>query len=666
AESDNVYLDESELNAIYRLEITQERIKTEYPNLTSGQVRRKYESLLVVRDRFLVGAYTGLRVSDFSRIGEMNIDENYIQLRYNNNWGNLYKCLYPADLENLGTNANAYKLTAQGRRVYELKTNTVQDNYTDLKNFVQALHAPATTNYQYNLEKQFNVNSFLRTYAFDVITGNWDNYAGNTNNYYLYNDWQTGKINYLPYDVDNTYGIDWLGKDWGTRNVYNWPVNSANKYLITKLMAYPDYANRFTFYLNQIVAGAGSFAFQQTFIDNIKTQIETYVINDTYYTLDYGYTFGDFINSYTQAIGGHVDYGLKPYISTRNAQAVSQMQVNQVAPIISEKRHYPFRPVAGDTVFIKALVEDELTVVNPVLNYRYGQTATWLTTNMFDDGLHNDDASGDNIFGVALNPVSTKDTLYYYITCTDANNLTGREPRLYSDTLIIETPWAVSINEFMADNANVIADNYGEYDDWIELYNAGTTIVNQQLFLTDDFLKPDKWRITTPIANGFQIFWADDDEQQGSNHASFKLNATADKIAITEYTGKDFRFIDSLSYGVQTTNVSMGCYPDGAKPIVTLASVTPMFSNVVAATFYNEFKTIVHPNPVNNILYINASTPLSSLQVFDVTGRVLLEQKIQQSLHLIQLDVTNLPQGNYFIRLVGANGLANVKFCKQL
>ena len=31
AESDNVYLDESELNAIYRLEITQERLKTEYP-----------------------------------------------------------------------------------------------------------------------------------------------------------------------------------------------------------------------------------------------------------------------------------------------------------------------------------------------------------------------------------------------------------------------------------------------------------------------------------------------------------------------------------------------------------------------------------------------------------------------------------------------------------
>lgn len=80
AESDNVYLDENELSAIYHLEITEERIKAAYPNLTAGQVRRKSESLNIIRDRFLIGAYTGLRVSDFSRIGEMNIDDNYIRI----------------------------------------------------------------------------------------------------------------------------------------------------------------------------------------------------------------------------------------------------------------------------------------------------------------------------------------------------------------------------------------------------------------------------------------------------------------------------------------------------------------------------------------------------------------------------------------------------------
>lgn len=79
-DSDNVYLNEDELNAVYLLDITKERIKTEYPNLTAGQIRKKYNSLIIVRDRFLIGAYTGLRVSDFSRIKEMNIDENYIRI----------------------------------------------------------------------------------------------------------------------------------------------------------------------------------------------------------------------------------------------------------------------------------------------------------------------------------------------------------------------------------------------------------------------------------------------------------------------------------------------------------------------------------------------------------------------------------------------------------
>lgn len=76
AESDNIYLTEDELQKIYNLEITPELIKENFPTLTPRRVQQKYESLLVVRDRFLIGAYTGLRVSDFSRIGEMNIGEH--------------------------------------------------------------------------------------------------------------------------------------------------------------------------------------------------------------------------------------------------------------------------------------------------------------------------------------------------------------------------------------------------------------------------------------------------------------------------------------------------------------------------------------------------------------------------------------------------------------
>ena len=45
----------------------------------------------------------------------------------------------------------------------------------------------------------------------------------------------------------------------------------------------------------------------------------------------------------------------------------------------------------------------------------------------------------------------------------------------------------LAINEVMASNDNVIADADGDYEDWIEIYNYGTTPINLDGFgLSDD------------------------------------------------------------------------------------------------------------------------------------------------------------------------------------
>jgi hypothetical protein len=52
------------------------------------------------------------------------------------------------------------------------------------------------------------------------------------------------------------------------------------------------------------------------------------------------------------------------------------------------------------------------------------------------------------------------------------------------------------INEFMADNDGFIQDNFGEYDDWIEIYNAGPNTVNLGgMYLTDNLSDPTEWMI---------------------------------------------------------------------------------------------------------------------------------------------------------------------------
>jgi hypothetical protein len=56
------------------------------------------------------------------------------------------------------------------------------------------------------------------------------------------------------------------------------------------------------------------------------------------------------------------------------------------------------------------------------------------------------------------------------------------------------------INEFMADNTSTIQDEYSEYDDWFEIYNASDTAIDLGgMYLTDDLNNPTNWMIPVDI-----------------------------------------------------------------------------------------------------------------------------------------------------------------------
>ncbi len=78
--SDSVYLSSEELLKIFDLQLTPELIKLKYPNISRSNMLRKIESMKYCRDRFLIGAYTGLRISDFSRLKTQNISNGTIRI----------------------------------------------------------------------------------------------------------------------------------------------------------------------------------------------------------------------------------------------------------------------------------------------------------------------------------------------------------------------------------------------------------------------------------------------------------------------------------------------------------------------------------------------------------------------------------------------------------
>ncbi|MCP4347206.1 MAG: hypothetical protein GY795_16970 [Desulfobacterales bacterium] len=134
---------------------------------------------------------------------------------------------------------------------------------------------------------------------------------------------------------------------------------------------------------------------------------------------------------------------------------------------------------------------------------------------------------------------------------------------------------AVVINEFMADNASTIADQDGEYDDWIELYNTGDTEISLNgYYLTDDSADLTQWAfpdVSVP-AHGYLAIWTDSDEEQDGLHAGFKLSASGESIFLVDPAQQ---VADEVTFGEQTSDISTGRYPDGTGSFVTM---NPTFS----------------------------------------------------------------------------------------
>ena len=82
---DNIYLTVEELIKIHNLPITEELVNTHYKDIKPESLDKKIRTLELTRGRFLIGAFTALRVSDFSRIEELNIKNNFIRIRTDKN-----------------------------------------------------------------------------------------------------------------------------------------------------------------------------------------------------------------------------------------------------------------------------------------------------------------------------------------------------------------------------------------------------------------------------------------------------------------------------------------------------------------------------------------------------------------------------------------------------
>jgi hypothetical protein len=141
----------------------------------------------------------------------------------------------------------------------------------------------------------------------------------------------------------------------------------------------------------------------------------------------------------------------------------------------------------------------------------------------------------------------------------------------------------VYINEWMADNKSTLADPAdGDFDDWFELYNAGTTRVDLAGYRLNDRLHPTNSVVvpggTSIEAGAFLFVWADGQSGWiGSDlHVDFQLSAGGEAVALFLPNGT---LVDAVTFGAQQEDVGDGRWPDGAAAIYEMPISTPGTTN---------------------------------------------------------------------------------------
>jgi len=126
------------------------------------------------------------------------------------------------------------------------------------------------------------------------------------------------------------------------------------------------------------------------------------------------------------------------------------------------------------------------------------------------------------------------------------------------------------INEVMPSNVSVVVDNFGEYEPWIELYNADTVTIDLSEYrLSNDYQDPGRWAFpagTTIAADSRLLVWADGEAGEtdaGFLHADFRLNSVSGSVILARQWLGSPVVIDYLDYDGVGEDVSIGPYPEG-------------------------------------------------------------------------------------------------------
>jgi len=608
---------------------------------------------------FINGEYYGLYIS------VEHIDDTFLNRNYEDDSGNLWKCIWPADLTYRGDNPEDYYPYYDDTRPYELKTNKEEYDYSKLARLIRIINQVPDS-----LELVLSIKETLQYFAVNILTGSWDDYRFLRNNFYLYHNPSDDLIHWIPYDYDNSFSVDWFDIDWSSINPYDYAViDGDGRPLTDYLFSQNRYKNLFTHFLEFYINTSFNNSEWDNQLDSWHNASMAAAQDDEWRTLDYGFNMSDFNSSYGYNYQNqHIKQGIKRFISDRVSSLNDQLYYSGEDPFIYEVIPSHQSMLLNDTFSISVSAFGPAGIDNIIFHYRINSN-DWETFQLSYSPIENSKKveEQDRWFGTVV--METEGEIDWYLTAIK-NGEVERYPIEGYKSLTIVNPNDINdiqINELLAINDLTLGDDYGEFDDWIELINHGETSVELDgYYLTDNQNQLTKWSF--PFTNitiepdSFLIIWCDNDDEQGDLHTNFKLSSGGEFLAIVSPDGSTI--LDSLTFPEQDADISYGRVveelslwdymtptPGSANSILSLVSdITPTEISIHS----------VFPNPFNSSITIEMSVgkPNQSVEIVFIS---LLGQTISTSIHefstigshQINFDLTpfNMSSGVYFIKI---------------
>ncbi|NRD23985.1 CotH kinase family protein [Winogradskyella litoriviva] len=207
------------------------------------------------------------------------VDDTVLDTQFSDDDGNLYKP---------DGDAATFAAGTYDEDEYVKKTNADDADFSDVQSLLSIVNdASRTTDaatWRTNLDAVFDTDVFLKYLAANTVIQNWDTYGKMSHNYFLYNDPDTSKLTWIPWD--NNEALE-DGNQGGALALNFSDLGSSSSWpLIGYLYADDVYKAKYDTYLQEIVDDAFN-------VSNIQAQYATYsTLIEPYATSEIdGYSF---------------------------------------------------------------------------------------------------------------------------------------------------------------------------------------------------------------------------------------------------------------------------------------------------------------------------------------------------------------------------------------